>query len=237
MKMQLKNPTPQSIKIHRYGPYRIGSRLDLSQGQVKLLAGRFQRPPQAAASVLGGRRSPGVVDIPELGPAVIKHYRRGGLLRRLNKQRYLGLGKPRCRIEFELLETVGSLGINVPRPLAYAVRGRWVYRAWLVTGNIENQGTLAEACLKSPDLARQAMGLFGDQLRVLIDNGVLHVDLHPGNVILGKNGRVYILDFDKGRRFSGSRAKLKKRYLSRWQRAVAKHRLPDMLAETLAANL
>ena len=132
---------------------------------------------------------------------------------------------------------MGSLGINVPRPLAYAVKGNWIYRAWLITRLIENQGTLAEAGLKRPELARQAMDPLIDQMRLLIDNGVLHVDLHPGNVILGDNGWVYMLDFDKGQRFNGSLDQLKNRYLSRWQRAVNKHRLPAWLGDYLASNL
>jgi len=50
-------------------------------------------------------------------------------------------------------------------------------------------------------------------------------------------GKVYLLDFDKGSVYHGNRQKLKFRYLTRWQRAVSKHRLPEMLTEILQAGL
>jgi hypothetical protein len=48
---------------------------------------------------------------------------------------------------------------------------------------------------------------------------------------------VFIIDFDKGRVFSGSRDKLRDLYLQRWQRAVRKHGLPLWLNERLNAGL
>ena len=45
------------------------------------------------------------------------------------------------------------------------------------------------------------------------------------------------LDFDKGRIYRGSREKLKDRYIARWQRAVAKHGLPEFLAGMMQEEL
>ncbi len=76
-----------------------------------------------------------------------------------------------------------------------------------------------------------------EQISKLIQHHILHIDLHPGNVIVDKDERVFIIDFDKGRRFSGSQNKLSNLYLRRWQRAVSKHRLPVMLTDMLRAGL
>ena len=76
-----------------------------------------------------------------------------------------------------------------------------------------------------------------EQISLLIQNDLLHVDLHPGNAVIDAAGKVYLLDFDKGRVYHGSRQNLKDRYLARWQRAVNKHGLPEMLTDILQAGL
>ena len=74
-------------------------------------------------------------------------------------------------------------------------------------------------------------------MMTLVQNKILHVDLHPGNVIVDPEGKVYLLDFDKGRIFRGSRQRLQERYFARWKRAVIKHGLPAMLIECLQAGI
>ncbi len=76
-----------------------------------------------------------------------------------------------------------------------------------------------------------------EQIVSLIQNDILHVDLHPGNVVVDATGKVYLLDFDKGTVYYGNRQKLINRYLSRWQRAVNKHGLPKMLTEMMQNGL
>ena len=76
-----------------------------------------------------------------------------------------------------------------------------------------------------------------EQIAALVQNSILHVDLHPGNVVVDAAGKVYLLDFDKGSVYHGNRQKLKNRYLNRWQRAVSKHGLPNMLSDILRTGL
>ena len=59
--------------------------------------------------MLGGRTSLTPAKLNGIGSVVIKHYRRGGLLRYFIKQRYLKLGKTRAQIEFKLLQVVRNL--------------------------------------------------------------------------------------------------------------------------------
>ena len=217
--------------------YHFGFSLNLTESQLSSLTGLFHHPEPAGVSVLGGRTSVTPVQLDGIGSVVIKHHRRGGLMRYLLKQRYLKLGKTRAQIEFELLQVVRNLGINAPEPVAYAHRGRIFYQAWLISRAIKHPLSLALLSLKDEKKARQAMESVIGQISLLIQNGILHVDMHPGNVAVDTCGHAYLLDFDKGHNYHGNSKKLADRYINRWRRAVVKHSLPNFLAEIMQEEL
>ena len=217
--------------------YQFGFSLNLTDSHLSTLAGFFHHPDPIGVSVLGGRTSLTPAQLNGIGSVVIKHYRRGGLLRHFIKQRYLKLGKTRAQIEFELLQVVRNLGINAPEPVAYAHHGCIFYQAWLVSRAIKYPLSLALLSLKDEKKTHQAMESVIGQISLLIQNDILHVDLHPGNIVVDGADQIFIVDFDKGQIHHGSRKKLRNRYLTRWQRAVTKHRLPVMLFERLQAGL
>ena len=226
------------MKLNRtIDSYHFGFSLNLTDSQLRTLTGFFHQPDASGVSILGGRTSVTPAQLDGIGSVVIKHYRRGGLMRYFIKRRYLKFGKTRAQREFELLDIVGTLGIKIPQPIAYAYRGRLLYRAWLVTREIHQSLSLARLSLQDEKKTSTAMESVIEQISSLIQNNILHVDLHPGNVVVDAAGKVYLLDFDKGSVYHGNRQKLKNRYLTRWQRAVAKHRLPGMLTEMLQAGL
>lgn len=225
------------IQTRTVDSYYFGFSLSLTEPQLRTLAGFFHPPDICDDAPLDGRTCVSRLQLDGIGSVVIKHYRRGGLLRHLVKRRYLKFGKTRARREFELLNTAGTLGISVPQPVAYAHKGRLFYQAWLATRAIGESMSLAGLSLQDEAQAHRAVPLIADQIGLLIRNRVLHVDLHPGNVVVDAGGRVYLLDFDKGHFYRGSREKLKRRYIARWRRAVVKHRLPQFLAEMLQQNL
>ena len=226
------------MKLNRtIDSYHFGFSLNLTDSQLRTLTGFFHQPDASGVSILGGRTSVTPAQLDGIGSVVIKHYRRGGLMRYFIKRRYLKFGKTRAQREFELLDIVGTLGIKIPQPIAYAYRDRLLYRAWLVTREIHQPLSLARLSLQDEKKTGTAMVSVIEQISSLIQNNILHVDLHPGNVVVDAAGKVYLLDFDKGSVYHGNRQKLKNRYLTRWQRAVAKHRLPGMLTEMLQAGL
>lgn len=211
--------------------------MDLTDLQLRTLAGFFHQPDPAGGAALDGRTSASRLQLDGIGSVVIKHYRRGGLLRHVVQRRYLKFGKTRAQREFELLNIAGALGASVPQPVAYAHKGRLFYRAWLVTRAIRGSMSLARLSLQDEEQACRAVPLIVEQIGLLIRNNILHVDLHPGNVVVDIAGKVYLLDFDKGRVYHGRRKKLKDRYIARWQRAVVKHRLPKVLSDALWSAL
>ena len=225
------------ISTRTIDAYRFGSFLELDEHQLRGLIKFFNQPPTKKTSVLGGRTTLSFSEIDGFGSVAIKPYTRGGWIRYLIKQRYLKLGKTRAQIEFELLQVVRKLGINAPEPVAYAHRGCIFYQAWLVSRAIKHPLSLARLSLKDEKKTRQAMESVIGQISVLIQNGILHVDLHPGNIVVDGAGQIFIVDFDKGQIHHSSTEKLKNRYLTRWQRAVTKHRLPELLTDMLQAGL
>lgn len=224
--------------LHRtIDTYHFGFSLNLTESQLRPLTGLFHYSDSTGVSVLGGRTAVTPAQLDGIGSVVIKHYRRGGLLRHFIKRRYLNLGKTRAQLEFELLDTVANLGINVPQPIAFVHRGRLFYRAWLITRKIQQPLTLAGLSLQDEEKTGRLMESVIKQVSSLIQNQILHVDLHPGNVVADIAGKVYLLDFDKGKVYHGNRQKLKSRYLARWQRAVNKHGLPKFLIEMMQNGL
>ena len=220
-----------------YGSYHFGFSFELSDRHFRHLIKLFQKPSKISNSILGGRRSVLIDEMNTIGSVAVKYYHRGGIVRHFIKKRYLKCGKTRSQKEYELLQKVRGLGINAPEPIAFAYRGRLFYQAWLVTKEIKQHQTLAKLSLSNKKRTRFIMENIIEQVSTLIKNGILHVDLHPGNVIVDNQDMVYILDFDKGGIFPANKNILKNRYIRRWNRAIKKHRLPKMLIELMYAGL
>ncbi|CAB1084350.1 hypothetical protein D1AOALGA4SA_11875 [Olavius algarvensis Delta 1 endosymbiont] len=217
--------------------YCFGFSSDLTESQLRPLTDLFHGSDDTGVAVLGGRTAVTPARLEGIGAVVIKHYRRGGLLRHLNKRRYLKFGRSRAQREFELLNIVAELNVNVPQPIAFACRGMLFCQAWLITRAIRQPVSLTLLSRQDANQTSRAMESVINQISALIQNRILHHDLHPGNVIVDHAGKVYLLDFDKGRFYHGRRQNLKKRYLARWQRAVNKHGLPSILIKLLQDGL
>jgi len=219
-----------------YQSYTIGLSVNASNHRLKKLADLFNRDPGESDGVLGGRGSIGLADVEGFGRVAVKQYLRGGVIRFYNKNRYLRCGKTRGHLEFETLEKVRQIGVNAPEPLVYAYQGFPFYRAWLITREIESHQTLADLALSDIKQACAVMKNVIEQLSLLIHHRILHVDMHPGNVVIGKSGDVYLVDFDKARAWKKTEEKLIQRYKARWKRAVVKHKLPYELVEMLGLS-
>lgn len=221
----------------RFRGYHLGTASAWSETAKQALVDVIQGGADDARGLLGGRTPIRRAEIPELGAVVVKRYGRGGVFRHFVSERYFCWGKTRSEVEYDILTLVRSLGIAAPEPLVHLHRGWPFYRAWLVTREVAHHTSLAELSRSAEDRARQVLEAFVHQLAVLIDHRILHIDLHPGNVIVDAAGQPYILDFDRAHRFEGRKNALRDRYLHRWRRAVIKHGLPDYLAEYVCLGL
>ncbi len=221
-------------QFHGYRLHTVGMWSEKAKGELIEI---LRRSRGRSTGGLSGRAQIVHATLDGLGPVVVKQYTRGGLFRYLVAERYFRWGPTRPEAEFEIVTGVRALGGAAPEPLAWVDRGSPFYRAWLVSREIEHHATLAEISRADDDRTRALLDAVVRQIEILIEQRIVHVDLHPGNVVVDKNDTVYILDFDRAHRFVGSRNTLRDRYLHRWRRAVIKHRLPDVLAEYICLGL
>jgi hypothetical protein len=220
------------------GPYTISSRGILTDEQATFLVQKLRSGIELnATSVLGGRSRAAAFELPSLGKVFIKHYSHGGLLRSVTGGRFLGVGPARSQSEFEMLEQVRSYGVNAPEPIAIVKRGGAIYSTWLLMEELVGTKTLVQVQEEGAEAIHLAMSKLSEQVKVLVQRQVLHVDLHPGNVLVSPTGVVYIVDFDKAHYFRGSAQALRELYLRRWRRAVIKHGLSPILSEMMSLAL
>jgi tRNA A-37 threonylcarbamoyl transferase component Bud32 len=218
-------------KLQYFQSYRFGADVALSEMQMRQIVSCFNQPLRSAGLNLGGRVAVCATEMSGIGPVVVKRYTRGGVIRRVIKKTYLRIGKTRGQAEYELLLKLKRLGVNAPDPVAFAFKGSIFYQAWIITREIKDTQTLSALSFSNPIQTRLAMTQLRDQVQRLIDNRIHHVDLHPGNVLVGRSGSIHLIDFDKAKTVTIPTEELKRKYIRRWQRAVDKHHLPKMIRE------
>lgn len=137
------------------------------------------------------------------GDWVLRHYRRGGLVARISRDRYLWAGEASVRsvAEFRLLQRLRELGLPVPRPIAamYWRRGLG-YGAGLIVERIASARPMT-MLLDDGDRAEWAQ--IGATIARFHHQGVEHADLNANNILLGE-AQVCLIDFDRGRLHAGN---------------------------------
>ena len=133
---------------------------------------------------------------------VLRHFQRGGMIGKVNRDSYLRGGRTKSRsfLEFNLLNWMHDQGLPVPRPVAalYAPKGV-LYRAALLTQRIPEARPLEEV-LRDRSLDQGVWMSVGAAVRRMHDLGVFHSDLNCRNILLDAQNRVWLIDFDKCRR-------------------------------------
>lgn len=159
----------------------------------------YWRGRGALRSQAGGRGGVAVIDTPA-GEAVLRHYRRGGMVARLLGDRYLFTCQRRTRSdrEFRLLADLQRRGLPVPPPLgARYVRHGWRYSADLITLRIPHAWTLAERLADGAFDAALASRV-GELIARFHREGAWHADLNAHNILVSPAG-AFLIDFDRGR--------------------------------------
>lgn len=185
-------------------------KLDTAAGDAAILFD-CARLPQATASLLdpgtpelqarpvsvGGRGAAWFVQT-DAGPAVLRHFRRGGLAARASRDRYLWLGAEQTRgfHEFRLLRALRARDLPVPAPLAAAYwRSGPSYRAALLVERIAGARSLGDR-LDAGETPPWAA--IGRMLARFHRAGAFHADLNVDNVLMDGQDRIWLIDFDRG---------------------------------------
>lgn len=131
---------------------------------------------------------------------VLRHYRRGGLVRHISTDKYIFMGIERTRAlrEFEVLCRLELLNLPASRPFACRIqRHGFVYSASLVTYRLPGM-TLAER-LNLSVIDDAVWKLAGSAVARFHRAGLCHADLNAHNVIIDENDTVSLIDFDRAR--------------------------------------
>ena len=217
---------PDAYTLERAGAVRAAIRRDLvPRIGPWLLAPTLELPP-VAERLGSGRGGAWRVELPGGLRAVVRLYRRGGLVARVVRDTYVG---PRPRPLHELVVTVEARRRGVPAPevLGARVEGGLIYRGALVTAEMPHARTLFEALRDaSDDAARGALAArAGRAVARLHDAGVYHADLNLTNLLVGPvaSDDVVVVDFDRARVRQGPLGRrARRRNLARLARSLAK---------------
>lgn len=129
---------------------------------------------------------------------VLRHYLRGGLIGRINKDNYLytRLSTTRSFHEFRVLLALQDLHLPVPKPVAAQVvrRGAY-YQADLIMERIPNTKDLVSVLkeTQSSDFYTE-LGTFIAQFHRA---EVYHADLNIKNILRDSAGQFWLIDFDR----------------------------------------
>jgi 3-deoxy-D-manno-octulosonic acid kinase len=129
--------------------------------------------------VAGGRASIAVINAAEQR-WVLRHFRRGGLIASLSRDRYIFLGEDRTRsfAEWRLLAELRRRGLPVPAPVAARyVAGVLTYTADLITEHLPDCRTLADA-ITGAQLPAEQWSAIGKTIAAFHREGVHHADLN-----------------------------------------------------------
>jgi len=163
-----------------------------------------------------GRGPVAIVPAGQLGEAVVRPYRRGGLARRFSRRRYL-FGR-RGERELVVTERLRRRGVPVVEPLACVREALGPgYRAALVTRFVEGARPASEVLGRgAPGPAAREPGVtvlmraLGETAAHLHAAGGWHADLHADNFLVRGSGadaaapgdaRPLLVDLDRGRLF------------------------------------
>lgn len=166
------------------------------------------------------------------GPAVLRHYFRGGWAARLSRDRYVYTGLERSRpiAEFHMLARLYKMGLPVPRPLAaQCLREGLFYSGDLMTRRLLDVIPLADL----PDILQNEPAMWiatGACIRHFHDHGLVHADLNARNILVGSENTVYLIDFDRAQIRPGAR-NLFEANLKRLQRSLRKILGPGQLEQ------
>lgn len=153
--------------------------------------------------------------------AVLRHYKRGGLIAKLVRQYYVWMGAERTRswAEYAVLLHLYNKGVRVPLPLAAMWQRHFLgYKAAIILARLPSAFPIAYQLEQS---SPQAVALAIKQMH---DAGVWHADLNVFNVLIDAQQHIYLIDFDKAKIVDVVDSKQRQNNLLRLRRSLIKVR-------------
>ncbi|ADZ92069.1 3-deoxy-D-manno-octulosonic acid kinase [Marinomonas mediterranea] len=222
---------------------QLSSKITLMTSQANLNAAQnwfdpnYWKRTKRLLKTASGRGEVWFIDSPA-GPAVLRRYRRGGLIAKFNKYCFVfsSLKRTRPYKELNLLEYMVTKGLNVPTPIAGLYRkSGLLYEAWLLTKTIPDADDLFNWILEGKH-SQLDWRTIGQEIKRLHDSDVFHSDLNCHNIMIDSKHKVWIIDFDKcGQR--NMTQKLRDNNLDRLKRSFEKEKQKHANFHVEEANL
>lgn len=175
---------------------------------------------QARAVTQGGRNAAWFIEH-NGQKAVLRHYRRGGVIAKLVQQYYFWLGEKRTRswAEFTVLLHLRNRSVPVPIPLAALWERVFLsYRAAIIVERIPEAVPIAH---QLENTCAEAVAFV---VKKMHDAGVWHADLNVFNVLIDAQQQIHLIDFDKAKILSVVNSKQRQSNLLRLRRSLIKVR-------------
>jgi len=154
-------------------------------------------PVSAALGAAGRGKTMYVGNVPR--QFVLRHYMRGGLVSKVNRDSYIWTGEEGARpfAEWRMLAKMADSGLRVPRPAAACYRRHGpFYKADIITVRIPDVMPLSEYIER--ETPADFWESLGTAVREFHGHGVYHADMNAYNLQIDKDGDLWMLDFDRG---------------------------------------
>lgn len=208
--------------MHKPCSIKINSAI-FSQKSSEYFEPRYWQSKRAVLGQESGRGTTWFVQHGEHS-LVLRHYYRGGFIRRFNKDKYVftGLNRTRSFKEYSVLQCLFDAGLPVPEPAgARVIKSGRNYTADLLTRKIEGAQDLLKV-LQKPASDRLIKDI-AELLVKLHQHGVVHPDLNIQNILVDQNNKVWVIDFDQAKIMKLG-ARHRARMLERLERSFLKER-------------
>jgi 3-deoxy-D-manno-octulosonic acid kinase len=194
---------------------------------------------RADATPLAGRGATYRIHTPN-GDWVVRRYRRGGMVARLLRDRYLRTGQGRALRELSCSVSARSRGIPTPAVTAVAVYAAGAFqRGDIATEYVPDSADLAQLGFgddaRSADEKRAGFEAAGRLVNQLGRLGLQHPDLNLKNVVIGYGGgepKAWVLDLDRCKLSAKADAAAMwsrlQRSLAKWERASGRPLDPSL---------
>lgn len=153
--------------------------------------------------------------------ALLRHYKRGGLVAKLVRQYYVWLGAERTRswAEFAVLLHLRHRSVAVPIPLAALWQRVFLgYKAAIIVQRIPDALPIAH---QLENTRAEAVAFAVKQMH---DAGVWHADLNVFNILIDAQQKIHLIDFDKAKILGVVKSKQRQNNVLRLRRSLIKVR-------------
>ena len=160
-------------------------------------------------------------------PIVVRQYRHGGLGRLLSGARFFSPHRFMAELKLHIL--VRELDVSAPEPLGVIVVKKGpksiFVNGYYVTRRLLDSVDLSEFLQQTGAAIRLRIAFeIGNCLRKLHEHGIFYTDLHVKNILVGPEGGIFFIDFDKAKKFQAPLSAFRRRAnLYRFLRSVEKY--------------